>query len=53
MMLEEKDNKGFLITDHLYRHITGISDKFYILADGRTHLARDTEDIERLGYARL
>jgi lipopolysaccharide export system ATP-binding protein len=53
LMLEEKDHKGFLITDHLYRHITGISDKFYILADGRTHLARDTEDIERLGYARL
>jgi ABC-type multidrug transport system ATPase subunit len=53
MLVEEKANKGFLITDHLYRHIIDISDKFYILADGRTQLARSMEDIERLGYARL
>jgi lipopolysaccharide export system ATP-binding protein len=53
MLLEEKGNKGFLITDHLYGHIIDISDKFYILADGRTHLAKNIEDIERLGYARL
>lgn len=53
LLLEERANKGFLITDHLYRHITDIADKFYILADGRTHLAKSTEDIEKLGYARL
>jgi ABC-type multidrug transport system ATPase subunit len=53
MLQEEKGSKGFLITDHLYRHITDISDKFYILADGRTHLAQNIGDVERLGYARL
>jgi ABC-type multidrug transport system ATPase subunit len=53
LLQEERANKGFLITDHLYRHITDISDKFYILADGRTHLVKETEDIEKLGYARL
>jgi len=51
LLLEERANKGFLITDHLYWHITGISDKFYILSDGRTHQAKDIRDIERLGYA--
>jgi len=53
LMLEEKKNKGFLITDHLYKHIVDVSDKFYILADGKTHLAENVGDIERLGYARL
>jgi len=53
LMQEEKNNKGFLITDHLYRHIVDVSDKFYILADGKTHLANTIGDIERLGYARV
>jgi ABC-type lipopolysaccharide export system ATPase subunit len=53
LMQEEKKNKGFLITDHLYQHIVDVSDKFYILSDGKTHLAKSIGDIERLGYARL
>lgn len=53
LLLEEKNNKGFLITDHLYQHIIDISDKFYILLDGRTHLAKNITDVERLGYARI
>ena len=53
LLQEESTNKGFLITDHLYRHITDVSDRFYILADGRTHLVKEIEDIERLGYARV
>jgi ABC-type lipopolysaccharide export system ATPase subunit len=52
-MVEEKSNKGFLITDHLYRHILDVSDKFYVLTEGKTHLADTLGDIERLGYARL
>ncbi len=53
LLLEEKSAKGFLITDHLYQHITDISDNLYILANGKTHLAKSIEDIETLGYARL
>ncbi|RYY98268.1 MAG: ATP-binding cassette domain-containing protein [Chitinophagaceae bacterium] len=53
LLLEEKANKGFLVTDHMYRHVLDICDPLYILADGRTHLAKEVEDIERLGYARL
>jgi lipopolysaccharide export system ATP-binding protein len=53
MLLEEKENKGLLITDHLYRHVTGISDQVYVLADGKTHLVNSLEDIGLLGYAKL
>lgn len=49
----EKSNKGFLITDHMFRYVTEISDNLYILTDGKTHLAKDITDIEKLGYARL
>ena len=49
----EKKNKGFLITDHLYRQIIDICDSLYLLADGKTNLTKSLDDIERLGYARL
>ncbi len=49
----EKVNKGFLITDHLYRQFIDICDNLYILADGKTHLTKTIEDIERHGYAKI
>jgi ABC-type multidrug transport system ATPase subunit len=53
VMVEEKKNKGLLITDHLYRHIIDIADSLYILANGKTHLVKELMDVERLGYAIL
>lgn len=53
ILLQEKAQKGFLITDHLYRQITDICDDLYVLADGKLHLTKSPEDLERLGYARL
>lgn len=53
ILMQEKVNKGFLITDHLYQQIIDISDSLYLLADGKLHLTKTLEDIERLGYARL
>ncbi len=53
LLLEEKGNKGLLITDHLFRYITGISDLVYVLDNGRTHLIKSLDDIETLGYANL
>jgi ABC-type multidrug transport system ATPase subunit len=49
----EKDNKGFLITDHIYRDIIDICDEIYVLSDGKLHLTKDFSDIEALGYATL
>jgi len=49
----EKANKGIIITDHLYKHIVEISDDIYLISDGTTHLTKDIEDLQRLGYARM
>ncbi|HEV7424242.1 MAG TPA: ATP-binding cassette domain-containing protein [Candidatus Paceibacterota bacterium] len=50
---EEKLNKGILITDHMYKNVTDISDTLYILSNGKTHLSKSPEDIEKLGYTRI
>lgn len=50
LLLEEKENKGLFITDHIYKHVVDISDSIYVLANGRTHLTRHFSDLERLGY---
>jgi ABC-type multidrug transport system ATPase subunit len=53
LLIEEKENKGILITDHMYKNVTDISDTLYILSNGKTHLSKSPEDIETLGYARI
>jgi ABC-type multidrug transport system ATPase subunit len=52
-LLEEKTNKGFLITDHMYGHLLDISDTVYLLKDGKTHLTKTIQDLDDLGYVRL
>jgi len=52
-LMEEKANKGFLITDHMYTHLLDISDNVYLLKDGRTHVANTADDLEELGYIRI
>jgi ABC-type lipopolysaccharide export system ATPase subunit len=53
IILREKDNKGIIITDHLYKHIIDICDDLYVIANGKTYLTKDIKDIETLGYARV
>ena len=53
LLLDEKEHKGFLVTDHMYRHIVDICDHLYILTNGKTHLTKSIQDIEEFGYARL
>ena len=53
LLLEEKINKGFVITDHMYQHVTAICDSLYVLANGKTHLTKSADDTVRLGYTRL
>jgi ABC-type multidrug transport system ATPase subunit len=52
-LLEEKRNKGFLITDHMYNHLLDISDEVYLLKDGRTYPAETLEELGQLGYVLL
>ncbi len=51
LLLEEKTNKGLLITDHMHRQVLDICDDLYVLTNGKTHLAKNIKDIETLGYA--
>ncbi len=51
LMMTEKANKGFLITDHMFRHVLDISDTVYLLVNGKVHLTSSTDDLEYLGYA--
>ncbi len=50
LLLSEKENKGLLVTDHMYKHIMDISDSLYILKNGKTHLTKSPADIETHGY---
>lgn len=53
LLLEEKHNKGILITDHLYEHITSISDSLYVINNGKTYLTNHISDLENYGYLKL
>lgn len=50
ILKDEKSNKGIIITDHLYEHITEISDSLYVIANGKTYLTKNSEDLITLGY---
>jgi ABC-type lipopolysaccharide export system ATPase subunit len=53
LLLMVKDQKGLLITDHMFRHVMDIGDDLYVLKDGVTHHIQNAEEVEMLGYARL
>lgn len=53
LITQEKQHKGFIITDHLYKDVIDISDNTYVLKDGKTHHIKTMEEIETLGYAKL
>ena len=53
LITREKQHKGFIITDHMYKHVTDISDNIYVLKDGKTHHTKTIEEIETLGYAKF
>jgi ABC-type multidrug transport system ATPase subunit len=46
----EKKKKGIIITDHLYRHVLSLTDRLYLLANGRTYQVKDEEDLMTRGY---
>ncbi len=52
-LLEEKMNKGLLITDHLFEQVIAICDDLILLLKGKTYPVKTLEEIELLGYARI
>ncbi len=53
LLIEEKRNKGILMTDHLYEHITSICDSLYVINNGKTYLTKELNDLERYGYVKI
>lgn len=52
LIMKEKENKGILVTDHLYEHVIDICDDLYVLNQGKTSLTKSIQDLETLGYLR-
>lgn len=46
----EKAKKGIILTDHLYRHVVSITDRLYVLANGKTYVVNNEEDLIARGY---
>lgn len=53
LLLEEKGNKGLLVTDHMYRQVFEICDYMYVLSGGIARLAKNQTEIQSLGYAKI
>lgn len=52
LIRQEKMAKGILLTDHMYRHVTGITDRLYVMADGQAYPCANDEELVRRGYLR-
>ena len=50
LIRQEKATKGILLTDHMYRHVTGMADRLYVMADGQAYPCENDEDLVRRGY---
>ena len=42
--------KGIIISDHMHRHVTELSDRLYLLANGKTYEVNERERLVELGY---
>lgn len=50
IILDERKNKGFVITDHMYKHVINICDTTYVLRYGKINLTNNIEDLKKLEY---
>jgi len=47
---QEKEKKGIILTDHLYRHITDISDYLYVIANCASYKIKGIDELKKYGY---
>lgn len=52
LIVREKQNKGIIMTDHLYKHIIDICDDLYVINNGQAYLTERLTDLEKRGYIR-
>jgi ABC-type multidrug transport system ATPase subunit len=47
---EEKNQKGIVITDHLYQNVIDISDSIYLIYDSIARKIKDISELQSFGY---
>jgi len=50
MTKEASQNKGIIITDHLYRSVLLVSDRLMLMTSGALKAVSDSADLEDAGY---
>ena len=50
LIVREKQNKGIIVTDHLYRYLVDICDVIYVINNAKTYRAENTSDLKKFGY---
>ncbi|HEX6227306.1 MAG TPA: ATP-binding cassette domain-containing protein [Chryseolinea sp.] len=45
-----KNRKGIIISDHMHRHVTELSDRLYLLSNGKTYEIKAHDRLVELGY---
>ncbi|SNR37801.1 ATP-binding cassette domain-containing protein [Lutibacter flavus] len=52
LIIEQSENKGFIITDHDYRNILDIATRTVLIYDGGTKEIKNNEELIQYGYLR-
>jgi ABC-type multidrug transport system ATPase subunit len=50
IILEEKQHKAIIVTDHMYKHILDIADTVYFIKNGNSRVINNVEELEDLNY---
>ena len=50
LILEQKKNKGIIVSDHMYEAIIEVTDDLFLIRDGYTFPIKTREDLIRNGY---
>jgi energy-coupling factor transporter ATP-binding protein EcfA2 len=50
IMKQEKENKGIILTDHMYYYVTQVSDELYVIKDCVSYPIAHLGELEAFGY---
>ena len=50
MIRENSSNKGIILTDHDYRNVLNVANKYYLLFDGGLKSVKTKQDLIDWGY---
>lgn len=50
LLLQQKEYKGIVITDHMYRPLLAVCDRIYLMKEGKSIFIKDHDDLVLHGY---